>query len=101
MGEHRGQKGEDWQEPVSLRRREIPAYLVLCVCLDAVEPLTEKSRKGFLNVVPRKSCLEWKAFGVRALAAPLRVKVRGGCLPVSYSCPDLKGKIECTQSQHC
>lgn len=42
--EHRGQMGKDWEEPVSVRKREISACLVLCVCLDAVEPLAEKSR---------------------------------------------------------
>lgn len=42
--EYRGQMGKDWREPVSVRRREIAASLVLCVCLDAVEPPAEKSR---------------------------------------------------------
>lgn len=42
--EHRGQLGKDWQEAVSVRRREIPAYLVLCVCVDVMEPLPGKDR---------------------------------------------------------
>lgn len=42
--EHRSQMGKDWEDPARVRKREIPAYLVLRVCLHAMEPLAEKSR---------------------------------------------------------